>query len=65
MKKSKTPVQFLLKKDLLSKVNFLSFSTISRLEQKSEFPRRRKLSSKRVGWVLSEVEKWLERKAKE
>jgi prophage regulatory protein len=37
----------------------LSRSTIWRLEAAGRFPRRRRLSERSVGWILSEVEAWL------
>jgi len=36
----------------------LSRSTRWRLERQGKFPRRRRLSSNGVGWLLSEIEKW-------
>lgn len=33
---------------------------ILRLEKQNKFPKRIKLGSRRVGWLLSEVEAWLE-----
>jgi prophage regulatory protein len=43
----------------------ISLSTINRLELLGQFPRRRSLSGKRrVGWLLSEVEKWLTSRAR-
>ena len=38
----------------------LSLSTIWRLEQDGDFPRRRSLGRKAVGWVNSEVDSWLQ-----
>ncbi len=37
----------------------LSYSTIRRLELRGEFPRRRQLGPRSVGWLRSEVETWL------
>jgi prophage regulatory protein len=37
----------------------LSRTTIWRLEAAGRFPRRRRLSERSVGWILSEVEAWL------
>lgn len=38
----------------------LSRSTIWRLEKEKKFPGRRSLSGKRVGWVRSEIDFWIE-----
>jgi len=38
----------------------LSKSTRWRLERDNKFPRRRKLSSRSVGWLLNEIESWME-----
>jgi len=38
----------------------LSGPTLWRLEQEREFPARRKLSNRSVGWMASEIEAWLE-----
>jgi prophage regulatory protein len=35
-----------------------SWAHLVRLESKSEFPRRVRLSAKRVAWVQSEIEAW-------
>lgn len=35
-----------------------SWAHLARLEAKGEFPRRVRLSPKRVAWVQSEVETW-------
>jgi prophage regulatory protein len=37
----------------------LSESTIYRMEQRGEFPRRIPISTKRVAWRRSEIEAWL------
>jgi predicted DNA-binding transcriptional regulator AlpA len=37
----------------------LSESTIRRLELRDDsFPRRRQISSRRVGWALNEIQEW-------
>lgn len=38
----------------------LSKSTRWRLEKNGEFPKRRQLSAKSVGWLASEVENWVQ-----
>lgn len=50
----------MLRRGDLQEITGLSSSTISRLESKGQFPARVKLSAKRVGWPLAEVEKWVE-----
>lgn len=37
----------------------LGYTSIYRLENKGEFPKRRQLSPGRVAWVKAEVEAWL------
>ena len=38
----------------------LSESTFEELIRKNEFPKARRLSSRRVGWLVREVEEWAE-----
>ena len=38
----------------------LSRTSVWRLETQGDFPRRRQITAKRVGWLVSEVEKWAE-----
>jgi prophage regulatory protein len=40
----------------------LSTASIYRLIKKGEFPKQIKLSERSSGWVLEEVEQWLEEK---
>ena len=44
----------------LSEVTGLSSVTIWRKEKKGEFPNRRQLGSRRVGWLTREIDDWLE-----
>lgn len=37
----------------------LSARTIRRLEQAGQFPRRRRLSAKAVGWLRAEIDEWV------
>lgn len=37
----------------------LDQSTIFRLEQKGRFPRRRKITTRAVGWLASEISEWI------
>jgi len=41
-------------------VTGLSRTTVWRLETQGDFPSRRQITAKRVGWLVSEVEKWAE-----
>ncbi len=38
----------------------LSVGTVENLERDEDFPRRRKLSGRRVGYLLRELDEWLE-----
>lgn len=38
----------------------LSTAAIERLERAGDFPKRRLLSGRRVGWLLREVQEWAE-----
>ena len=48
----------------VAKLINLSASSIRRLEIADDFPRKRKLSARRVGYVLSEVQIWAENRNK-
>ena len=37
----------------------LSESTLWRLEQRNQFPRRRRISKHAIGWLESQVQKWI------
>lgn len=50
--------KFLLR-DEVEEVTGLSKSTIRRLERAGNFPKRRLLSQRRVGWVEVEVMDWI------
>ena len=45
------------------KITGLSRTTRWRLERVGSFPRRKKISENAVGWLESELQKWLENKA--
>ena len=49
----------LLSFDDLQRIVPLSRTTIWRLERQGEFPRRMRISTNRVGWLLSDVEEWI------
>ncbi|MCH9739832.1 MAG: AlpA family transcriptional regulator [Epsilonproteobacteria bacterium] len=44
------------------KLSSLSSASIYRLIKKGEFPKQIKLSERSSGWLLSEVEQWLDSK---
>lgn len=46
----------------VAEISGLSRTTLWRLEKREDFPCRRQLSPRRVGWVESEVIEWLEAK---
>jgi prophage regulatory protein len=46
-------------KDLMKKIG-LSHTTIWRLEKRGQFPKSRRLSPRRIGWVVSEIDEWVE-----
>lgn len=54
----------ILRKHELRKATGLSDSTVWRLEQAGQFPRRIKLSKSAVGWLQSQVDLWLKNRAK-
>ena len=43
----------------LARLTGLSLSTLWRLEQRGDFPSRRRLSANSVGWVETEVLAWV------
>lgn len=49
----------MIKPSQIEDVTGLSMSTIWRREKEGSFPKRRKISQRRVGWLASEVEQWL------
>ena len=61
-KPKKTPSQDpkVLSIKQLTEVTGLSAVTVWRKEKKGEFPARRQLGPRRVGWLAREVEDWLE-----
>jgi len=48
-----------LKHEEVIEVTGLSSVSIWRLEGRGEFPKRRKISPNRVGWLASEVDEWI------
>ena len=52
----------IIKKPTVIKLSTLSSATIYRLIKQGKFPKQIKLSERSSGWVLEEVEQWLEEK---
>jgi prophage regulatory protein len=52
-------MRFLRINEVKDKVG-LSRPTIWRLERAGEFPKRRQLGSRSVGWVEDEIEQWMQ-----
>ena len=50
--------QFLTEREV-SKLSGLSRVTIWRMQREGEFPPRRQIGRRRVGWLKSEVEEWM------
>jgi prophage regulatory protein len=55
-------MKFLTVKQIM-KMTGLSRTTIWRLERDEEFPKRRQLGLRRIGWIESEVLDWMESRA--
>lgn len=58
------PERILRKPELIARLG-LSDATIWRRERKGDFPKRISLGGKAVGWIESEVDAWLAKKAAE
>ena len=56
-------MRFLRAKEVVKKVG-LSRVSLWRLEATGDFPRRRQITPKSVGWVESEVEQWMENRSR-
>lgn len=50
----------IVKKDMAALIVSLSESTIDNLEKAGDFPKRRKISGDRVGYLMRELEEWAE-----
>ena len=50
----------LIRKPELKQKIGLSESTIWRLEKSGQFPKRKQITSRLVGWLRSDVDKWIE-----
>lgn len=57
-------MKVLSKKEVRAKTGGLGEVTIWRLERSGEFPKRINLTGRRVGWVESEVDEWLQSRPK-
>lgn len=49
----------LLSRDEVMKRTSLGRTTIWRLERAGKFPKKRKISENRVGWLASEINEWI------
>ena len=56
-------MQKILTKPQLKEVVPYSTSHLARLERAGEFPQRIHLSQNRVGWLASEVDEWIAKRA--
>lgn len=54
----------LLTIDQVAEVTTLSVTEIGRREKAGEFPKRMKIGPKRVAWVGSEIEEWVQKTIK-
>ena len=61
-KQKETPAQNpkILSQKQLTAVTGLSAVTVWRREKIGEFPRRRQLGSRRVGWIAREIDAWID-----
>lgn len=53
-----------LKPEVLN-ITGLSEATVHRMEKAGQFPQRVKISAKRVGWRLSEIQEWVKSRQSE
>ena len=49
-----------LREKKVMEITGLSRTTIWRQEKKGNFPQRRKISERAIGWLRSEITRWLE-----
>lgn len=64
MEAQTAPSKILRKKEVLEMVG-LSDPTVWRLERAGQFPKRLRLGGNSCGWLLAEVEDWIQAKAAE
>jgi prophage regulatory protein len=60
-----TPIPVLVRSSELATIVPYSMNHIRRLEHAGEFPKRIRIGANRVGWVLSEVQAWVNNRLKE
>jgi prophage regulatory protein len=53
-----TKIRFLSRKEVLAKIP-LTYPHIWDLMRKGKFPRSRQVGEKRVGWIESEIDEWM------
>ena len=58
MEKTISIERMLHRKEVMNMVH-LSYPTLLSLEAQGRFPKRRQITDKRVGWVLSEITDWI------
>lgn len=58
-------MDMLYSKKQLREVVLYSPAHIDRLEKEGKFPKRVRLSNSRVGWLVSEVQEWLQERVAE
>ena len=57
---SMTNDAIVLESELRAKILPVSRSTLWRWESNGDFPKRRKLGPRRVGWLRSDIDEWLQ-----
>jgi prophage regulatory protein len=62
MSSDNTPQRVLRKRDVVRRVG-MSASTIYRLEQSGNFPRRFRVGDRAVAWLESDIEAWVRARA--
>ena len=55
----------IVRKPELMRIIGLSDVSVWRLEKKGQFPKRLQLGGNSVGWLASEVQEWIDKKAAE
>ncbi|MGZ8889149.1 MAG: helix-turn-helix transcriptional regulator [Halobacteriota archaeon] len=58
-------MNILLSKKQVREMSTISFTQIDRLEKAGNFPKRVRISVNRVGWVKSEIEKFIDDRIKD
>lgn len=60
MERPERPLPALVRSSELTAIVPYSMNHIRRLEHAGDFPRRVRIGANRVGWVLTEVQAWLQ-----